>query len=149
MTSWNDAAFEAFQRRSSNAPPKRVWAVVRAGIDPSPGPNFMSAPMMFSVQHSYPPYAAPVKAERVHLGVFAMKTKLLGAVCVVFAIAVSLLAFSDIARSDVLFSDDFNSGASAAWGNDLGIGQQMAASTARKIRATNQILTRSSRRSHR
>ena len=75
-----------------------------------------------------------------------MKTKLLGAVCVVFAIAVSLLAFSDIARSDVLFSDDFNSGASAAWGNDLGIGQQMAASTARKIRATNQILTRSSRR---
>ena len=49
-----------------------------------------------------------------------MKTKLLGAVCVVFAIAVSSLAFSDIARSDVLFSDDFNSGASAAWGNESG-----------------------------
>ena len=40
LVGWNDAALEAFQRRSSNAPPKRVWAIVGVGAH-SPGPDFV------------------------------------------------------------------------------------------------------------
>jgi hypothetical protein len=43
------------------------------------------------------------------------KSKLSGVVAAVLS-----LAFLDVARSDTLFFDDFNSGASSAWGNESG-----------------------------